>query len=256
MQWKLELNLSTRNNSHSWSQNFSWIKQVGRRLCRQRVRRQREGDLWDEDGSLCLLIYKNRTYSWKNMDWHWTRSSIQSGVPSGTKTEHSSSAWTITPRRTWGDWILEIKRLSSVRMWALSVLVWVNVEEQDGRRRRQQEKDFNNVLTLSLLPSSSKSFRTQSHWSFTTGQCVNSGQFLGVHQSYWMCNQFTLHHNFRIDSGRTKLKQRKTDNILYGCESHGQRSQRSAWAWLDLTTSCIVQAEEVEKTPGYGVLGR
>ena len=38
--------------------------------------------------------------------------------------------------------------------------------------------------------------------------------------SYWMCNQFTLHHKFWIDSGRTKLKQGKTDSILYGCESH------------------------------------
>ena len=190
------------------------------------------------------------------MDWHWTTSSIQSSAPSGKKTEHSSAACTITSRRTWCDWILEINRLSSEWMWALSVLVWLNVEEQDGRRRRQQEKDFNNVLANSLLPSSSKSFRTQSHWSFTTGQCVNSGQFLGVHLSYWMCNQFTLHHKFRIDSWRTKFKQRKTDNILYGGESHGQRSQRSAWAWLDQTTSCIVQSEEVEKTPRYGVLGR
>ena len=41
------------------------------------------------------------------------------------------------------------------------------------------------------------------------------------HLSYWMCNQFTLHHKFRIDSGRTKFKQQgKTDGILYGFESH------------------------------------
>ena len=68
-------------------QNFSWIEQVGHGLDRQRVRRQRAGDLWNEDGSicvedgsicsckpikgqsktkknnLCLLIYKNCTYS-------------------------------------------------------------------------------------------------------------------------------------------------------------------------------------------------
>ena len=48
----------------------------------------------------------------------------------------------------------------------------------------------------------------------------NSGQFLRVHLSYWMCNQFTLHHKFRIDCGRTKIKQGKTDGILYGCGSH------------------------------------
>ena len=34
---------------------------------------------------------------------------------------------------------------------------------------------------------------------------VNSGQFLRVLLSYGMCNQFTLQHKFRIDSGRTKI---------------------------------------------------
>ena len=34
-----------------------------------------------------------------------------------------------TSRRRWSDWILEIKRWSSVRIWVLSILVWWNVEE-------------------------------------------------------------------------------------------------------------------------------
>ena len=46
----------------------------------------------------------------------------------------------------------------------------------------------------SWSPISSRSFRTQSHWSFITGQCINSGQFLRVHLSHRMCNQSTLHH--------------------------------------------------------------
>ena len=37
-----------------------------------------------------------------------------------------------------------------------------------------------------------------------------------------------VHHKFRINSGRTKFQQGKTDGILYGCVSHGQGSQRSA----------------------------
>ena len=40
---------------------------------------------------------------------------------------------------------------------------------------------------------------------------MNSEQFLRVQLSYWMCSQLTLHHKFRIDSGRTKLKHGKTD---------------------------------------------
>ena len=43
----------------------------------------------------------------------------------------------------------------------------------------------------SLSPCSSRSFRTQSHWSFITGHCINSQQFLRVHLSHRMCNQFT-----------------------------------------------------------------
>ena len=44
--------------------------------------------------------------------------------------------------------------------------------------------------------------------------------------SYRMCNQFTLHHEFRIDTRMTKFEQ-KTDSILYDCESCGQRTQGS-----------------------------
>ena len=35
-------------------------------------------------------------------------------------------------------------------------------------------------------------------------------KLLRVHLSYCMCNQFTLHHKFRIDTGKTKIEQRKT----------------------------------------------
>ena len=158
------------------------------------------------------------------MDWYWTRSSFRSSIPSGKKTKHSSSARRITSRRRWCDRILETERWSSEPIWALSILVWWYVEEQDGRRRRQQEKisiQYWPVRTRnSLPPSSSRSFRTQSHWSYTAGQCVNSEQFLRVHLSYWMCSQFTLHHKVRIDSGRTKFYQGKTHGILYSRESH------------------------------------
>ena len=33
-------------------------------------------------------------------------------------------------------------------------------------------------------------------------------------------NQFTFHHQFRIDTGRSKFEQ-KTDSILSACESYG-----------------------------------
>ena len=55
------------------------------------------------------------------------------------------------------------------------------MEEQDGRRRRQQEKISIlcwSVRTRNSVPSrSSTSFRTQSHWPYTAGQCVNFEHF-------------------------------------------------------------------------------
>ena len=107
----------------------------------------------------------------------------------------------------------------------------------------------------SLSPSSSRSFRTQSHWLFIP-ECGNSGQFLRLHLSNGVCNQFTLHHKFRTDTGRTKIGQGKTDSVLYGCECFEQGTQRSVWNWFDRTTSCMVQEEKMEKTPRHGVLGR
>ena len=45
-------------------------------------------------------------------------------------------------------------------------------------------------------------------------------RFLQVHLSRWMCNQFTFHHQFRIDTGRSKFEQ-TTDSILSACGSYG-----------------------------------
>ena len=61
-----------------------------------------------------------------------------------------------------------------------------------------------------LSPSSSRSFRTQSHRSFIARQCINSERFLRVHLSHRMCYQFALHHEFRIDTWRTKFQKRQT----------------------------------------------
>ena len=116
-----------------------------------------------------------------------------------------------------------------------STLVWWNVEEYNGKRRKKQEKisflHWSTRTRNSLFPISSRSFRTQSHWSFITGQSRDSGQFLQVHSSRWMCNQFTLHHEFRIGSTKTKLEQ-MTDGILHVCRSYEQRTQiRTKLTW-------------------------
>ena len=91
---------------------------------------------------------------------------------------------------------------------------WKSIMAKGGGNKKRS------IRRNSLPPSSSRSFRTQSYWSYFTGQRINSGRFLQVHLSRWMCNQFTFHHQFRIYTGRSKFEQ-KTDNSLSSCESYG-----------------------------------
>ena len=94
---------------------------------------------------LCLLTCKNCTYLWMNMGWYWTRNSFQSSIPSGIKTKHFSSAWTITSRRRWCDRILDTERWSSEQIWALNIGLMTC-----GRARWQEaeatRKYFNIIL--------------------------------------------------------------------------------------------------------------
>ena len=143
-------------------QNFSWLEQVGHRF-EQQGWQQRAGNFWDESWRICvenecscfcepikgqstttkthlwLLIHKNCAYLWKILDWCRVSNSFACRLPS-VKTTKQSSSWWSTSRKRWSDWILDIKRLSSERIWLLSIFVWWCVEKQDDRRRRQQEK--------------------------------------------------------------------------------------------------------------------
>ena len=77
-----------------------------------------------------------------------------------------------------------------------------------GRARWQKEEDKRKDFNTVLIRQDKKFFtseRTQSHWSYTARQCANTEQCLRVHLSYWMCNQFTLHHKFRINSAEDKI---------------------------------------------------
>ena len=157
-----------------------------------------------------LLIFKDCTYSWKNMDWNWTRSSIRSSFSSGKKNKHSSSTRRTTSRRRWersnsGDW----KMIFRTNLSALNIglIMYGRARWQEAEATR---KDFNIVLIRQ-----DKKFFTfelfQCHPGRnyidldTAGQCIDSEQILRVHLSYWMCGQLTLHHKFRIDSREDKI---------------------------------------------------
>ena len=104
-----------------------------------------------------------------------------------------------------------------------------------SKRRRKQEKissctDPSGQEILDLrAPLQGHSGRNLIGPSLQDGQCINSERFLRVHLSHRMCNQFTLHHEFRIDSGRRKFAQ-KTDGIFTAVNPHGQGTQRSVQA--------------------------
>ena len=123
----------SKDNSHSWVRiSHGWSRTW---TTRSRTDNEQE-TLWDAVRRFCV------ENEWRPKQNHEDRARnlFAYRLPSGKKTDYTSSAWTITSRRWWSDWVLEIKRLSSERNWELSVLVWWNVEEQDGRRRGNKKR--------------------------------------------------------------------------------------------------------------------
>ena len=80
------------------------------------------------------------------------------------------------------------------------------------------------VSNNSLILSSSRLFRTQSHWSYFAGRCTFSEQLLPVHLTCRMCNQYTFYHQFGIDTWRSKIEQ-QTDSILSACGSMDKKQK-------------------------------
>ena len=59
-----------------------------------------------------------------------------------------------------------------------------------------------------LFPNS-RTFRTQSCWSFITGQCCYSEQILPSYLLCWMCVQSSFHHQLWINTWRSKFEQER-----------------------------------------------
>ena len=128
-----------------------------------------------------------------------------------------------------------------------SILCILNIGlMQNGRAAWQEEEETIKKISIVLIlrekffPSELfKVIQDAILLILFTRQCLDSGQFLRVHLSRWMCNQFTFHHQFRIDTGRSKFEQ-STDNILSACGSYGQRTQGSRKDRLESTASCTI----------------
>ena len=188
------------------------------------------------------------------LDWCRPRNLFANRLLIVKTNEYSSSSSSSSSRRRWSDWTLEVEGSSTVRIWEFSTLVWWHVEEQNGRRRRQQEKIsilYWPVRTInSLLPSSSRSFRTQSHWSLLPDNVLMPNDFFEYICHVGCAINFTL-HKFRIDTGRTKIGQ-KTDGILHVCGSNGSRT---LWSWYNHHVLHGTSRKK-EKTSRHSVWGR
>ena len=258
-----------KDNSHSWvrishglnSCIQSWSTKSTATTSRRPLRRRRKHWRWkrmylllqadqrlkqsQEDLTL-LLIYKNCTYTWKNMDWYWTRSSIQSGVPSGKKTEHSSSAWTIISRRRWGDRILENKDnlrndFENSQYW--SDEMWKSKMAGGGGNKKRFQYCTDSSGQGILYPRALQGHKRRNPIDPTLQDSVliTDNFFEYIYHIGCAIRLHSITNSGLIAGGQNSSKERQT--IFFT-------------AWLDQTTSCIVQAEEVEKRPRYGVLGR
>ena len=190
------------------------------------------------------------------MDWYWPRNSIQSWVPSGKKIEYSSSSRSITSRRRrWGDWILEIKRLSSERFFGFLSIGLMNDEMWKSKMQGGGRQQANISILCwfvrtrnSLPPSSSRSIRTQSHWSFIAGQCVNSGQFLLDVPSIYTPSQILI--------ARVQNSSRDRQTVFFTAVNPMDKDHIDPHK-LDLTKPRLESYKQTKwKRPRYGVFGR
>ena len=98
-----------------------------------------------------------------------------------------------------------------------------------GRARWQEaeatRKDFNIVLTRQdkkffISELFNYSGRNPIDPSLQDNVLIPDNFFDYIYHIGCVISLFTLHHKIRIESGRTKFKQGKTDGILYGFETH------------------------------------
>ena len=226
-------------------QNFSWLKQVGHEFEQQRAGNLRnavrricvkiecrwfckpiKGQSKSTKMRFCQLFHKNYTYWGKNLDRCWTRRMSNLRLWSVEEIDSSSSSWKSTQRKWWSDWILENQRQSSETFLVLSSLVWRKVEEKHGKRRRKQAKipvRYWFIRSNLVTPSSSRPFRTQSHWSYFAGQCSNSEWNIPLHLPRRMRVQFSFYYQQWIDTWRPRFDQ-KTDSVLLACWSKRRKS--------------------------------
>ena len=202
---------------------------------------------------------RNCTYSWKNMDCYWTRSSIQSSVPSGKKTEHSSSGWTIISRRRWA---IEIWRLQDdlrnefehSQQWSDDM--WKSKMTGGGgiKKRFQYCNDSSGQEILYIRALQGHSGRNPIDPTHQDDVLIPNNFFEYIYHIGCAINLQSITYSGLIPGGQNSSRERQT--VFFTAVNPMNKDHKDPHE-LDLTKPpCIVQAEEVEKTPGYGILAR
>ena len=171
-------------------------------------------------------------------------------LPSVKTTEYSS-LWSSSSRRRCSDWILEIKRLSSVPIRAFSTLVWWNVAECNVKKAEGTRKDYNIVL----IHQDNKFF-------ITTGQCVNSGHFFEYICHMGCAINWHSITNWGLIPGGQNLSKRQT--VFASCmvpaeeveENIKTRCTRSIYNLLRRKDLCSIKLDRTQSSfttlPAYG----
>ena len=132
---------------------------------------------------------KNYTQWGKKLDRYWTSKLFLHRLSSVQAVEHSLRHGNLLRE---DDWAIEFWRFED----------YLRNHFEQSQHWSDDKRNFKIQDAISLI--------------FITGQCINSERFLRVQLSHRMCNQLTLHHEFRIDTGRTNFEQ-KGDGILHVC---------------------------------------
>ena len=137
------------------------------------------------------------------MDWFWTKSSIRSCVASGKKTRHPSSARRITSRSRCGEDRKMIFGTNFEYSQYWSDDVWISKMAGGGgnKKRFQYCVDPSGQEILYFQALQRHSGRRPIDPILQDNVLISN--IFPLQAFYWMCNQFMLHHKFRIDGGRT-----------------------------------------------------
>ena len=94
-----------------------------------------------------------------------------------------------------------------------------------GQKKRFQYSSDSSGTILDLRALQGHSGRSLIDPTLQDNVIIPDGFFKYIYHVECAIN-FTFHHQFRIDTGRTKFEQ-QTDSILSACGSYGQRTQGS-----------------------------